>query len=112
MPNEGSTLILLNGTGVSPGRGSGRTAIVRTALHTLAGGVPLVERGKFKTFRESVPIELAGHTMVLDELRESPIARGPGFDRPVALLLGSDVLAYFIVRIDVRAKKLVLALAG
>jgi hypothetical protein len=51
------------------------------------------------------------HTVVLDDVRESPISRGPGLDLPVALTLGSDVLARFIVTIDLRAKKLVLAAA-
>jgi hypothetical protein len=78
-----------------------------------AQGLPRVERpGKFKVFREGVPLELGGHTFVLDELRESPLRRGTGFDLPVALVLGSDVLSRFIVTIDIRAKKLVLALAA
>jgi hypothetical protein len=78
-----------------------------------AEGLPRIERpGKFKVFREKVPLELGGHLFVLDELRESPIPRGAGFDLPVALALGSDVLSHFIVTIDIRAKKLVLALAS
>ena len=78
-----------------------------------AGGLTRVERpGKFKVFREGVPLELGGHTFVLNELRESVLSRGAGFDLPVALLLGSDVLSRFVVTIDLRAKKLILALAG
>jgi hypothetical protein len=78
-----------------------------------ADGLARVERpGKFKVFREKVPLELGGHAFILDELRESPIRRGTRFDLPVALELGSDVLSRFIVTIDLRAKKLILALAG
>ena len=72
-----------------------------------------IERpGKFTVFRERVPLELGAHRFILDELRESPIRRGSGFDLPVALALGSDVLSHFVVTIDIRAKKLILALAG
>jgi hypothetical protein len=79
---------------------------------SFAEGLAAIERpGKFKVFRESVPTELDGQTFILDELRESPVSRGPGFDRPVALALGSDVLSRFVVTIDIRAKKLILALA-
>jgi hypothetical protein len=56
------------------------------------------------------PMELGGSTLILDDLRESPIRRGTGFDLPVALTLGGDVLSRFIVTIDIRARKLVLAL--
>lgn len=74
-------------------------------------GLPAVERpGKFKTFRQAVPMEIGGQTFVLDDLRESPIRRGLGADRPVALTLGSDVLSRFIITIDLRARKLVFAL--
>jgi hypothetical protein len=77
-----------------------------------AEGLARVERpGKFKVFREGVPLEQGGHAFILDELRESPIQRGTGFNLPVALVLGSDVLSRFIVTIDIRAKKLILALA-
>lgn len=77
-----------------------------------AEGLARVERpGKFKIFRERVPIELGGQTFVLDDLRESEIRRGTGFELPIALALGSDVLSRFIVTIDLRAKKLILALA-
>lgn len=73
-------------------------------------GLTRVERpGKFRVFRERVPLELGGHSFILDELRESPISRGTGFDLPVALVLGSDVLSHFIVTIDIPAKKLALA---
>jgi hypothetical protein len=42
-----------------------------------AEGLARVERpGKFKVFRERVPLELAGHRLILDDLRESPIRRG------------------------------------
>jgi len=77
-----------------------------------AEGLARVERpGKFKAFRERVPMELGGHTFILDDLRESPVRRGTGFDLPVALALGSDVLSRFIVTIDIRVKKLILAVA-
>jgi hypothetical protein len=77
-----------------------------------AEGLPRVERpGKFKAFRERVPMELGGHTFILDDLRESQIRRGTGFDLPVALTIGSDVLSGFIVTIDIRVKKLILAVA-
>ncbi len=77
-----------------------------------AQGLARVERsGKFRIFREHVPMELGGQKFILDELREDPIRRGSGFDRPVALALGSDVLSHFVVTIDLRAGKLVLAAA-
>jgi hypothetical protein len=77
-----------------------------------AEGLVRVERpGKFKVFRRAVPIELGGRTIILDDLRESPVRRGAGFDLPVALALGSDVLSSFIVTIDIPARKLILALA-
>ncbi len=73
-------------------------------------GLTRVERpGKFKVFRKRVPLELGGHSFILDELRESVISRGTGLDLPVALVLGSDILSRFIVTIDIRAKKLILA---
>jgi len=79
---------------------------------SFAEGTARVERpGKFKVFREGVPVELGSQRFILDELRESSIDRGTGFDLPVALVLGSDVLSHFIVTIDVRTKKLVLGLA-
>ncbi len=75
-------------------------------------GLERVERpGKFKVFRRAVPMELGGRTIILDDLRESPILRGRGFDPPVALLLGSDVLSRFIVTIDIRARRLILGVA-
>jgi hypothetical protein len=77
-----------------------------------AEGLARVERpGKFKAFCERVPMELGGHTFILDDLRESRVRRGAGFDLPVALALGSDVLSRFIVTIDIRVKKLILAVA-
>jgi hypothetical protein len=77
-----------------------------------AEGLAGVERpGKFKAFRERVPMELGGHTFILDDLRESQVRRGTGFDLPVALALGSDVLSRCIVTIDIRVKKLILAVA-
>ncbi len=73
-------------------------------------GLPRVERnGRFKVFRQGVPMEIGGHTFTFDDLREDPIRRGPGFDLPVALLLGSDILRSFIITVDIRTKKLVLA---
>jgi hypothetical protein len=75
-------------------------------------GLESIERpGRFKIFRMAVPIELGGQTLILNDLRESPVKRGGGFDQPVALALGSDFLSRFVVTIDVRAKKLILALA-
>jgi hypothetical protein len=77
-----------------------------------AEGLARVERpGKFKVFRERVPMELGGHTFIFDDLRESEIRRGTDFDLPVALELGSDVLSRFIVTIDIRVPKLILAVA-
>jgi hypothetical protein len=77
-----------------------------------AEGLARVERpGKFKAFRERVPVELGGHTFILDDLREFEVRRGPGFDLPVALALGSDVLSRFIFTIEIRSKQLILALA-
>lgn len=53
-----------------------------------------IERpGKFRVFRENVPLDLGAHKFILNELRESPIRRGSGFDLPVALTLGSDFLS-------------------
>ena len=75
-------------------------------------GLARIERpGKFKVFRKAVPMELGGQTFILDDLRENPISRGTGFDQPVALALGSDILSRFVVTIDIRAKKLILAMA-
>jgi hypothetical protein len=75
-------------------------------------GLARVERpGKFRIFRKRVPMELGGHTFILDDLREFEVRRGTGFDLPVALTLGSDVLSRLIVTIDLRANKLILALA-
>ena len=77
-----------------------------------SGGLTRSERpGQFKVFRRMVPVEMGGYAFVLDNLRESPVHRGTGFDLPVALALGSDFLSNFIVTIDLRAKKLILALA-
>ncbi len=78
-----------------------------------ADGLPRSERpGKFPLFRQQVPVELGGHVFSLDDVREAPISRGPGFEPPVALTLGSDVLSRFVVTIDLRAMKLVLASAA
>lgn len=77
-----------------------------------AEGLARIQRpGKFKNFREQVPMELGGHTFTLNDLRESPVRRGTGFDLPVALALGSDVLSRYVVTIDLRVKKLILAVA-
>jgi hypothetical protein len=59
--------------------------------------------------RRGVPLDLGGSTFVLDGLREQAIQRGPGLDSPVALSLGSDFLSRFVLTIDLKAKKLVLA---
>lgn len=64
---------------------------------------------RFSVFREGVQLQLGGHTFVLNELREDAIKRGSGFELPVALVLGSDVLSQFITTVDVRTKKLVIA---
>ena len=70
-----------------------------------------VERpGRFKVFRQSVPLVLGGQSFLLNDLREAPISRGPGFDLPVALTIGSDLLSQFIMTIDLRAGRIVLAL--
>ncbi len=75
-------------------------------------GLDRIERqGKFKVFRQHVPLQVGEYRFLLDELRETPISRGPGFDLPVALTLGSDVLSHFVLTIDIRAKKLILAMA-
>jgi hypothetical protein len=77
-----------------------------------AEGLARVERpGKFRVFRERVPLELGEHTFILDDLRESEVRRGTGFDLPVALALGSDVLSHLIITIDIRVSKLILAVA-
>jgi hypothetical protein len=65
---------------------------------------------RFSVFREGVQLQLGSHTFVLNELREDAIKRGAGFELPVALVLGSDVLSQFIITVDVRAKKLVMAM--
>jgi hypothetical protein len=67
--------------------------------------------GKFKMFRRAVPVELGGRTFFVDDVRESPIDRGPGLNRPVAMILGSEVLSRFVITIDLRARKLILAIA-
>jgi hypothetical protein len=79
---------------------------------SFAEGLARVERqqGRFKVSRQHVPVELGGRTFIIDEVREDAIRRGTGFDTPVALVLGSDVLSHFIVTIDARAKRLILAL--
>lgn len=64
---------------------------------------------RFSVFRQGVQLQMGGHTFVLNELREDAIKRGSGFELPVALLLGSDVLSQFITTVDVRSKKLVIA---
>jgi hypothetical protein len=77
-----------------------------------ADGLPQVERpGRFKIFRQQVLVELDGHRFLLNDLREDAIRRGTAFDVPVGLVLGSDILSQFIVTIDLRAKKLILAAA-
>ncbi len=77
-----------------------------------AEGLTRVERpGKFRVFRQRVPMELGGAIFILDDLRESEIRRGTGFDLPVALTLGSDILSRFVVTVDIRARKLILAVA-
>jgi hypothetical protein len=76
------------------------------------GTVRIERPGKFPVFRRRVPLVLEGSEFLLDDLRESPIRRGDGFDLPVALTLGSDILSHFIVTIDIRSRKLILAVAG
>lgn len=76
----------------------------------LAEGLPRVERtGRFRVFREQVPLQLGGHRFVLNDLREDTIQRGTTYDVPVGMVLGSDILSQFIVTIDLRARKLILA---
>jgi hypothetical protein len=65
---------------------------------------------RFSVFREGVPLQLGGHTFVLNELREDAIKRGSAFELPVAFVIGSDVLSQLIITVDVRAKKLVIAM--
>jgi len=65
---------------------------------------------RFSVFREGVPLQLGGHAFVLNELREDAIKRGSGFGLPVAFVIGSDVLSQFLITVDVRAKKLVIAM--
>jgi hypothetical protein len=72
----------------------------------------VVRTGRFRVFRESVPVVLGGQRLTIDEVRESRLDRGAGLDDPVAMTLGSDVLAHFVVTIDLRARKLILARAG
>ncbi len=75
-------------------------------------GLQKVEKpGKYRIFRQRVPVEIGGCNLLLNDLREDSIRRGAGFDSPVALTLGSDFLSNFIVTIDLRAKKLILARA-
>lgn len=75
-------------------------------------GLVRIERpGKFSVFRKAVPVKLREHTFMLDELREDPIRRGTGFDLPVALTIGSDILSRFVVTIDLRSKKMLVGLA-
>jgi hypothetical protein len=82
-----------------------------SSTRVFAEGLARSERpGRSKVFRKAVPPELAGHRFVLDDLREDPIRRGAGFDLPVALAIGGDVLSHFVVTIDIRARKLILAL--
>ena len=79
---------------------------------SFAADLPRVERpGRFRYFRQQVPVELASRTFVLDDLREDTIRRGDGFDLPVALILGSDVLSHFTVTVDLRVRKLILGAA-
>ncbi len=78
-----------------------------------SAGLALVERpGKFKIFRKAVPVELGGRTFEMDELREDQIRRGAGFDRPIAVTLGSDILSRFVITVDLRARKMILALSS
>jgi hypothetical protein len=73
-------------------------------------GLQQVERpGKYRIFRQKVPVEIGGCNLLLNDLREDSIRRGAGFDSPVSLTLGSDFLSNFIVTIDLRAKKIILA---
>lgn len=65
--------------------------------------------GRYRVLRQKVPVELGGQLILLSDVREGPIRRGPGFDLPVALALGSDFLTNFIVTIDLRSKKFILA---
>ena len=75
-------------------------------------GLARVERsGRFRVFRKGVPVDLDGRTFIFNDLREDPIRRGSGLERPVALILGSDILSRFIISVDLRVKRMILALA-
>jgi hypothetical protein len=78
-----------------------------------ASDLPLVEReGRYRLYRQRVPLVLGGHHLMLDEVRENTIRRGSGFSRRVAMILGSDFLAHFAVTVDLRARQLILAWQG
>ncbi len=93
---------------------NGRPALVYLDTGYSASWVdPAFARGQGRgAVRRGVPVVLAGRAFVLDDLREHAIERGPGLDLPVGLVLGSDLLSRFVVTIDLRARKLVLAFAG
>jgi hypothetical protein len=75
-------------------------------------GLAFVERpGKFKIYRKAVPVELGGRIFEVDELREDQIRRGAGFDHPIAVTFGSDILSRFVITVDLRARKMILALS-
>lgn len=68
-------------------------------------------QGSSPALRRGVPVELGGHRLVLDDVREQEIRRGSGLDAPVALVLGSDILSRLVTTIDLRGRKVVFALA-
>ena len=76
-------------------------------------GLPQIKPigSRYPILRRGIPLEIDGRTFLLDDLSEDPIRRGTGFDHPVALSLGGDVLSCFILTIDLRVKKLILARA-
>ncbi len=77
-----------------------------------AEGLVRVERpGRFRIFRMGVPVDLNSHKFVFDDVREDPIRRGPDLERPVAMIVGSDILVRFVVTVDLRVRKLILARA-
>ncbi len=77
-----------------------------------SGSLPFTEGpGRYRVRRQKVPVELGGKAFLLNDLREDSIRRGPGFDPPVGVVLGSDFLSEFIVTIDIRSGKIILARA-
>jgi hypothetical protein len=64
--------------------------------------------GRHPATCRGVPVTLGGRSLVLDDVRVEPVRRGEGFELPVALVLGSDVLSRFLVTVDLPGGRLVL----